>query len=96
MIIRGLNIFANLGKNKLILNFRYTRNFSTKGFDNLKKALENEISYEETNYQNVSNEDTHKFLKDNDFTFSDKENTTQLELKKTVNNLNVYITFQAK
>ena len=35
-------------------------------------------------------------LNDNGFSFYDKENTTELELRRTVNNLDVCIIFQSK
>jgi|LauGreDrversion4_2_1035121.scaffolds.fasta_scaffold2164877_2 hypothetical protein len=96
MIKRGLSIISRLAKNKQFLNIAGNRYFSTKAAENLKRSLEKEITYEETNYQSVSNEDQQKFLKDNGFSFSERENSTQLELRKTIDNLEVYITFQAK
>ena len=97
MLRRGLKIFSKISKNKNLINVGSNRCFvTTKGAENLKKCLEKEITYEETNYQSVSNDDQSKFLKDNLFVFSEKEGTTQIELKKTVDNLEVYIAFQAK
>lgn len=96
MIRQATKLFSIIAKNKSVLNIGSTRYFSTKGAENLKKSLEKEITYEETNYQSVSNEDQQKFLKDNDFTFSEKDNTTQLELRRKVDNLEVAIIFQAK
>ena len=97
MLKRTLKVFAKLAKNKNVLSLESKRCFATtKGADNLKKCLEKEITYEETNYQSVSNDDQAKFLKDNHFVFSEKEGSTQLELKRTVDNLEVHIAFQAK
>ena len=96
MIRRGLPMFAKIANRKSILNIGSNKNFSSKGIDNLKKSIEKEIIHEETNYQGVYVEDTKKFLNDNGFSFYDKENTTELELRRTVNNLDVCIIFQSK
>ena len=89
-------MFAKIANRKSILNIGSNKNFSSKGIDNLKKSIEKEIIHEETNYQGVYVEDTKKFLNDNGFSFYDKENTTELELRRTVNNLDVCIIFQSK
>lgn len=96
MLRRGLTIFSRIIKNKRFVNTVGQRYFATQGAQNLSKCLDKEITYEETNYQSVSNEDQQKFLKENGFTYSEREGSTQMELRKTVDNLEIYITFQAK
>ena len=96
MLRRGIQVLSKLSLNS-IYRFKGTaKMFSTRGADNLRKSLEKEITYEETNYQAVSKEDQDKFLTDNNFTYTEKENSTLLELRKKVDNIEVLIQFQAK
>ena len=107
MIRRGIVALTKMTKLKKSFNLGSIRYFATsaqkdkssnslKGIENLKKCLDKEITYEETNYQPVSNEDMEKFLKENGFEFKESEHSTEMELKKSVDNLDVKVIFHAR
>jgi hypothetical protein len=97
MLSRTIRTIVKLANNKNFLKLATQRCFATtKGSENLKKCLDKEITYEESNYQPVSTEDSTKFLKENGFSYHEHENTTQLELKRTVDNMEVRVVFTAR
>ena len=73
-----------------------TRGFATVNLDGLKNILKSEINHEETNYSPVDQADMKTFFKNTNFQFVDKEDSLNLELKKTHGNFEVIVNFQAK
>jgi len=61
-----------------------------------KKILESEIKHEETNYSPVDSNDLKQFKDNTKFQFIDKENSLNMELRKTQGNFEVIVNFQAK
>lgn len=103
MLKRGLN----LGKKVFNLNARdmtkYTAfNKSTQCFsfatktDSIVNILKSEINHEETNYSPVDQNELKTFFQNTKFEFVDKEDSLNMELRKTTGNFEIIINFQAK
>lgn len=72
------------------------KGFSTVNLDGLKNILKSEINHEETNYSPVDQSELKTFFQNTKFQFVDKEDSLNLELKKTQGNFDVVVNFQAK
>jgi hypothetical protein len=103
MLKRGLNF----GKKALTLNARdmskyFAFNKSTPCFsfasksDSIVNILKSEINHEETNYSAVDQNELKTFFQRTKFEFVDKEDSLNMELRKTQGNYEVIINFQAK
>jgi hypothetical protein len=64
--------------------------------DGLKNILKSEVNHEETNYSPVDQSELKTFFQNTKFQFVDKEDSLNLELKKTHGNFDIMINFQAK
>ena len=77
-------------------NMTPSKGFATVNTDGLKNILKSEISHEETNYSPVDQNELKTFFQNTKFQFVDKEDTLNLELKKSHGNFDVIVNFQAK
>jgi len=103
MLKRGLN----LGKKVFNLNARDMTKYSafikaTQCFsfatktDSISNILKSEINHEETNYSPVDQNELKTFFQNTKFEFVDKEDSLNMELRKTTGNFEIIINFQAK
>lgn len=103
MLKRGLNF----GKKAFTLNARdmskyFAFNKSTPSFsfatktDSIVNILKSEINHEETNYSSVDQNELNTFFQNTKFEFVDKEDSLNMELRKTHGNYEIVINFQAK
>ena len=90
--------FKSVSKNKKIgFNlFTPVRGFANVNLDGLKNILKSEINHEETEYSPVDQNELKTFFQNTKFQFVDKEDSLNLELKKTHGNYEVIVNFQAK
>jgi hypothetical protein len=103
MLKRGLNF----GKKVFTSNARdmskyFAFNKSTPCFsfatktDSIANILKSEINHEETNYSAVDQNELNTFFQNTKFEFVDKEDSLNMELRKTHGNYEIVINFQAK
>lgn len=103
MLKRGLNF----GKKVFSLNARdmskyFAFNKSTPCFtfatktDTIANILKSEINHEETNYSPVDQSELKTFFQNTKFEFVDKEDSLNMELRKSHGNYDIVINFQAK
>jgi complement component 1 Q subcomponent-binding protein len=71
------------------------RPFSAK-VDGLKKIIASEIDHEEKNYSPVDQSDLTSFYKNSNFNFTESDNSTRMELRKSEAGYDVVINFSAK
>ena len=69
--------------------------FSAK-VDGIKKIINSEIDHEEKNYSPVDQGDLDSFFKNSKFNFTESENSTRMELKKSEAGHDIIINFSAK
>jgi hypothetical protein len=103
MLKRGIN----LGKQAFTINAKdmakylsfnkctQSFSFATKT-ESIANILKSEINHEETNYSPVDQNELKTFFQNTKFEFVDKEDSLNMELKKTQGNYEVLINFQAK
>jgi hypothetical protein len=71
------------------------RHFSAK-VDGLKKIITSEVEHEQKNYSPVDQGDLDSFYKNSNFKFTESENSTRMELKKSEAGYDIVINFSAK
>jgi len=80
---------------RFVNKFTPMRTF-TVNLDGLKNILKSEVNHEETNYSPVDQNELKTFFQSTKFQFVDKEDSLNLELRKTQGNFDIIINFQAK
>lgn len=99
MLKRGLDLITKRSfKNsqfKSLINAPMFK-FSTLNLDGLKNILKSEISHEESNYQPVDQNELKTFFQNTKFSLHDSPDSLNVDLKKTVDNFDVIVNFQAK
>jgi hypothetical protein len=68
----------------------------TVNLDGLKNILKSEINHEETNYSPVDQNELKTFFQNTKFNYVDKEDSLNMELKKSHGNFDIIVNFQAK
>jgi hypothetical protein len=85
--------FFTIAKKNISKNL--TRLFCTKT-EGLKNILKSEIDHEEKNYSPVDQADLKTFFQNSKFNFTESENSTRMELRKSLGNYEVVVNFSAK
>jgi complement component 1 Q subcomponent-binding protein len=99
MLTKSLFLCKNTLKNfksfNLLNKFVPKKNFAGS-VEGLRKILKTELEHETQNYSPVDKAELTQFHQNTKFNFSEKENTINMELKKTHGNYDVTVNFQAR
>lgn len=96
MLRKGFFYCKNTLKNYNIVNkFAPKSNFAWSA-DGLKKVLKSEIDHESQNYSPVDPKELQTFYENTKFNFVEKENSLNMELRKSHGNYEVVVNFQAR
>jgi hypothetical protein len=83
-------------KSRIIFNNYPLKFFANKSLESLQNVLKSEINHEENNYSPVDQNELITFFNKTKFEFKEKENSIDMELRKTQGNFELIINFQAK
>ena len=95
MLTKGLKNFFKLNKRNFTTNKIISRCFSVKS-DKFRESLNEEIKYEKENYEPINEKEMKDFKASSNFEIVDLKEKMKTELRKTVRNYEVIVSFNAR